>query len=86
VLQRVIEVTKHQDWTSFEVAGGKLFAIATKVEYSMHNYGNALRFGQLAQAINDKAGVKTLVAKLEKKFAKADKNSSNATGQLSVTS
>ena len=68
VLQRVIEVTKHQDWTSFEVAGGKLYAIATKVEYSIHNYGNALRFGQLAQAINDKAGVKTLVAKLQKQL------------------
>ena len=68
VLQRVIDVTKHQDWTSFEVAGGKLYAIATKVEYSMHNYGNALRFGQMAQAINEKAGVKTLVAKLQKQL------------------
>lgn len=74
VLHRVIHATKHQEWIGSEIAGGKLYAIATKLEAAQHNYGNALRLGQIAQHINDKAGVKTLVAKLEKQFTKLDKN------------
>ena len=68
VLHRVIDATQHQDWAGSEIAGGKLYAITTKIEAAMHNYGNALRFGQIAQQINDKAGVKTLVAKLQKQL------------------
>lgn len=65
-LQRVIHATRNQDWTGSEIAGGKLYAIATKIEATLHNNGNAIRFGKIAQQINEKAGVKTLVEKLEK--------------------
>lgn len=65
-LQQVIYATRHQNWEGSEIAGGKLYAIATKIEAAMHNYGNAVRFGRTAQEINEKAGVKTLVEKLEK--------------------
>ncbi|MBD1582792.1 phage terminase small subunit [Pseudoalteromonas sp. S16_S37] len=82
-LQQVIHATRHQNWEGSEIAGGKLYAIATKLEATQHNYGNAVRFGKIAQQINEKAGVKTLIEKIEKKYLC---NSSNASGQLSVTS
>ncbi|WP_440056122.1 phage terminase small subunit [Pseudoalteromonas sp. T1lg65] len=67
-LQQVMYATRNQDWTGSEIAGGKLYAIATKLEATQHNYGNAVRFGKIAQQINEKAGVKTLIEKIEKQL------------------
>ncbi|MCF6442345.1 phage terminase small subunit [Pseudoalteromonas luteoviolacea] len=69
ILARIIDVVKDHDWTGREIAGGKLYAIAMKLEAAQNNFGNAIRYGRLAQQINDKAGVKTLLEKLEKKYS-----------------
>lgn len=66
VLHRLISIVKDQDWTGLEVVGGKLYAIAAKVDASIHNYGFAAAFAEKAQEINDKAGVKTLLKDLQK--------------------
>lgn len=66
VLHRLISIVKDQDWTGLEVVGGKLYAIAAKVDASIHNYGFAAAFAEQAQEINDKAGVKTLLKDLQK--------------------
>ena len=68
VLRGLINTVKNQDWNGLEVVGGKLYAIAAKVDAAQHNYGNALLFAEHAQAINDKAGVKGLVDKLTKQL------------------
>ena len=68
VLRGLINTVKNQDWNGLEVVGGKLYAIAAKVDAAQHNYGNALLFAEQAQAINDKAGVKGLVDKLTKQL------------------
>ncbi|MBQ4836786.1 phage terminase small subunit [Pseudoalteromonas luteoviolacea] len=69
ILARIIDVVKDHDWTGREIAGGKLYAIAMKLEAAQNNFGNAIRYGRLAQKINDKAGVKIALEKLEKKYA-----------------
>ncbi|WOC25864.1 phage terminase small subunit [Pseudoalteromonas sp. N1230-9] len=66
VLHRLINIVKSQNWTGLEVVGGKLYAITAKVDASLHNYGFAAIFAEQAQAINDKAGVKTLLKDLQK--------------------
>ena len=66
VLHRLISIVKDQNWTGLEVVGGKLYAIAAKVDASIHNYGFAAAFAEQAQEINDKAGVKTLLKDLQK--------------------
>lgn len=68
VLRSLINTVKKQDWSGLEVVGGKLYAIAAKVDAAQHNYGNALLFAEHAQAVNDKAGVKGLVDKLTKQL------------------
>lgn len=69
IIYRVIDAVKHQDWAGSELAGGKLYAIACKLEATQHNYGNAIRYGEKAQEINEAAGVKTLVTQLQKKLS-----------------
>lgn len=71
-LQCLIYVVKKQDWTGLEVVGGKLYAIAAKVNKAQHNLGNALYFAEMAQATNDKAGVKTMIKELQKLFKPAE--------------
>lgn len=66
VLHRLISIVKDQDWTGLEVVGGKLYAIAAKVDASIHNYGFAAAFAEQALAINDGAGVKGLLKDLQK--------------------
>lgn len=61
LLYRVIDLLKHQEWAGLEIAGGKLFSITAKIEKVRHNYGNVIAYGERAQAINEKAGVKTLI-------------------------
>lgn len=68
VLRGLINTVKNQDWNGLEVVGGKMYAIAAKVDAAQHNYGNALLFAERAQVINDKAGVKGLVDKLAKQL------------------
>ncbi|OCQ23381.1 terminase [Pseudoalteromonas luteoviolacea] len=67
-LYQVIHLLRRQDWAGQEIAGGKLYAIACKLEVARDNTGNAVLFGEQAQEINKDAGVKTLVAKLQKKL------------------
>ena len=52
--------------------GGKLYAIAAKVNKAQLNPGNALYFAEMAQSINDKAGVKTLLKELQKMIKPAE--------------
>ncbi|WP_462147162.1 phage terminase small subunit [Pseudoalteromonas gelatinilytica] len=66
VLHRLITTVKNQDWTGLEVVGGKLYAMAAKVDASIHNYGFAAAFAEQALAINDGAGVKGLLKDLQK--------------------
>lgn len=66
ILHRLINAVKNQDWAGLEVVGGKLYAIAAKVNKAQLNLGNALYFAEMAQSINDKAGVKTLIKELQK--------------------
>ena len=66
VLHRLITTVKNQDWTGLEVVGGKLYAMAAKVDASLHNYGFAAAFAEQALAINEGAGVKGLLKDLQK--------------------
>lgn len=66
VLHRLITTVKNQDWTGLEVVGGKLYAMAAKVDASIHNYGFAAAFAEQALAINEGAGVKGLLKDLQK--------------------
>nr|WP_231388451.1 phage terminase small subunit [Pseudoalteromonas sp. S8-8] len=71
-LRRLIFVVKNQDWSGLEVVGGKLYAIAAKVNKAQLNLGNAIYFAKIAQSINDKAGVKTLIKELQKMIKPAE--------------
>ncbi|WKD23608.1 phage terminase small subunit [Pseudoalteromonas sp. KG3] len=71
-LRRLIFVVKNQDWAGLEVVGGKLYAIAAKVNKAQLNLGSALYFAKIAQSINDKAGVKTLLKELQKMIKPAE--------------
>jgi len=59
-----------QSWVVHELVGGKLFAMAAKLENETFNYGNAYRYCIKATALNDGAGVKKLADKLAKIITK----------------
>ncbi|ATC93499.1 phage terminase small subunit [Pseudoalteromonas tunicata] len=77
-LRRLIYVVKNQDWSGLEVVGGKLYSIAAKVHKAQLNLGNALYFAEMAQAINDKAGVKTMLKELQKMIKPAEPDQQTA--------
>lgn len=54
---------KRVDW-------GKLYAMASKLEQSVFNLGNAYTYGTKATALNDKAGVKKMVREIAKTIGK----------------
>lgn len=59
-----------QGWVLNKVVGGKLFAMAAKLEYTVFNFGNAYRYCIKATDLNDGAGVKTLAEKVKKIISK----------------
>jgi len=61
---------EQQEWVVNEVVGGKLFAMAAKLEQTTFNYGNAYSYCTKATALNDKAGVKKLAKELAKAIGK----------------
>jgi len=61
---------EQQEWVVNEVVGGKLFAMAAKLEVAAFNYGNAYNYCTKAMALNDKAGVKKLAKELAKTIGK----------------
>lgn len=61
---------EQQGWVVNEVVGGKLFAMAAKLEQATFNYGNAYGYCNKATALNDKAGVKKLAKELAKIIGK----------------
>ncbi len=67
---------EQQGWVVNEVVGGKLFAMAAKLEVAAFNYGNAYRYCVKATALNDKAGVKKLEKELAKTIGKTISNES----------
>ena len=67
---KLIDVYEHHHENVNDTVGGKLFAMAAKLELGTHNYGNALLYAMKAQAINEKAGVKTLAKDIAKKLGK----------------
>lgn len=73
VIKLFNQVTGHfeqQDWVVNEVVGGKLFAMAAKLEQATFNYGSAFYYCTKATALNDKAGVKKLAKELAKVIGK----------------
>lgn len=74
VMQLFGHMTAHfeqQEWVVNEVVGGKLFAMAAKLEQASFNFGNAYNLCVKATALNDKAGVKKLAKELAKVIGKA---------------
>ena len=61
---------EQQEWVVNEVVGGKLFAMAAKLEQATFNFGNAFDYCTKATALNDKAGVKKLAKELAKIIGK----------------
>ena len=68
VMHRLIAQLLTQDWSGSEVVGGKLYAMAAKLEQSQHNLGYALQFAVQATLINDGAGVKKLARDVAKQL------------------
>ena len=68
---------EQQEWVVNEVVGGKLFAMAAKLEHVTFNFGNAYNYCAKAMALNDKAGVKKLAEKLAKIIGKTISNESS---------
>lgn len=67
---------EQQEWVVNEAVGGKLFAMAAKLEAAAFNYGNAYSYCTKATALNEKAGVKKLAKELAKTIGKAPSNES----------
>jgi hypothetical protein len=55
---QTIALAEKGNWDLGEVVGGKLYAMAGKLEHIRFNFGNAIHHYIKAQIINDKAGVK----------------------------
>ncbi|MDO6426230.1 phage terminase small subunit [Thalassotalea sp. 1_MG-2023] len=55
---RFIALIEQQKYDLGDIVGGKVYAMAGKLEQVQHNYGNALKHYVTATSLNDKAGVK----------------------------
>jgi len=65
-----IHLLNTHQWRLSELIGGKLYAMAAKLEQSVFNLGNAYTYGTKATALNDKAGVKKMVREIAKTIGK----------------
>ena len=65
-----IQLLDTHQWRVSELIGGKLYAMAAKLEQSVFNLGNAYTYGTKATAVNDKAGVKKMVREIAKIIGK----------------
>ena len=67
---KMIDVYENNHANVSDVVGGKLYAIAAKLENCIHNYGNTIEYAKRAHEINDGAGVKKLARETAKKLGK----------------
>lgn len=70
LFNQVIGLFERDNWQTNEVVGGKLYAMAAKLEAETFNLGNGLNYCIKATLLNDGAGVKKLARNIAKQIGK----------------
>jgi hypothetical protein len=70
LFDQFVQLSDNAKWPLSELIGGKLYAMAAKLEFTVFNLGNAYTYCLKATAVNDKAGVKKMAREIAKTIGK----------------